>query len=127
MVLFICSGHVWLIHRKHRYSCQLVENDIYKIKHCVCSLIAFTSGDDAVTDAINTRTTNIRSFPGRSGVKHLPANAGDTGEMQVESLGQKDPLEEGLATHSSILAWEIPWTEEPGGLQSIGSQRVGHD
>ena len=47
--------------------------------------------------------------------------------MQVRSLGQKDPLEEGIATHSSIHDWEIPWTEEPGGLQSLGSQRVGHD
>ena len=45
----------------------------------------------------------------------------------VRSLGQEDPLEEGMATHSSILAWEIPQTEEPGGLQSMGSQRVGHD
>ena len=43
--------------------------------------------------------------------------------MQVQSLGWKDPLEEGMATHSSILAWRIPWTEEPDGLQSIGSQR----
>ena len=43
------------------------------------------------------------------------------------SLGQEDPLEKGMATHSSILAWTIPWTEEPGGLQSLGSQRVGHD
>ena len=42
-------------------------------------------------------------------------------------LGQEDPLEEGMATHSSILAWRIPWTEEPGGLESVGSQRVGHD
>ena len=42
--------------------------------------------------------------------------------MQVQSLGQEDPLEEDMATHSSILAWRIPWTEEPGGLQSIGSQ-----
>ena len=48
-------------------------------------------------------------------------------EMQVRSLGEEDPLEEGKATHSSILAWRIPWTEEPGGLQSMGSQRVGHD
>ena len=48
-------------------------------------------------------------------------------EMQVPSLDQEDPLEEGMATHFSILAWRIPWTEEPGGLQSIGSQRVGHD
>ena len=48
-------------------------------------------------------------------------------ETQVPSLGGEDPLEEEMATHSSILAWEIPWTEEPGGLQSRGSQRVGYD
>ena len=47
--------------------------------------------------------------------------------MWVQSPGQEDPLEEGMATHSSILAWRIPWTEELGGLQSMGSQRVGHD
>ena len=47
--------------------------------------------------------------------------------MWVQSLDQEDPLEKGMATHSSILAWEIPWTEEPGGLQSIGSPRVGHE
>ena len=51
----------------------------------------------------------------------------ETLEMQVLSLGQEDPLEEGMATHSSILAWEIPWTEKPGVLQSMGSQRVGED
>ena len=51
-----------------------------------------------------------------------------TSETQVRSLGQEDPLEEGMATHSSALAWRIPWTEEPGGLQSMGStQRVGHE
>ena len=48
-------------------------------------------------------------------------------ETRVRSLGQEDPLEEGMATQSSILAWRIPRTEEPGGLQSMGSQRVGHD
>ena len=48
-------------------------------------------------------------------------------EIWVRSLGQEDPLEEEMATHSSILTWRIPWTEEPGGLQPIGSQRVGHD
>ena len=48
-------------------------------------------------------------------------------ETQVQTLGQEDPLEEGKATHSSTLAWRIPWTEEPGGLQSMGLQRVGHD
>ena len=47
--------------------------------------------------------------------------------MWVLSLGWEDPLEEGIATHSSILAWKISWTEEPGGLQSMGSPRVGHD
>ena len=48
-------------------------------------------------------------------------------ETWVRSLGQEDPLEKEMATHSGILAWRIPWTEEPGGLQSTGSQRVGHD
>ena len=47
-------------------------------------------------------------------------------ETQFQSLGQEDPLEEEMATHSSILAWKIPWTEEPGGLQSMGRQRVRH-
>ena len=55
--------------------------------------------------------------------KNLPA----VHEMWVQSLGQEDPLEEEMATHSNILAWEIPQTEEPGGLQSKGSQRVGQD
>ena len=54
-------------------------------------------------------------------VKTLPINAGDL-ETPVPTLNWEDPLEEGMATHSSILAWEIPWTEEPGGLQSMGSQ-----
>ena len=48
-------------------------------------------------------------------------------EILVQSLGWEDPLEEGIATHSSILAWRIPWTEEPGGLQSMGLQRVEHN
>ena len=47
--------------------------------------------------------------------------------MQVQPLGQEDPLEKGMATNSSILAWRIPWTEEPGGVQFMGSKRVGHD
>ena len=58
-------------------------------------------------------------------VKNLPAMQ-ETQETLVWSLGQEDPLEEGMATHSSMLAWEIPWTEKPGGLQSVGLQRVGH-
>ena len=56
-------------------------------------------------------------------LKHLPPMR----ETRVRSLGQEDPLEKEMATHSSILAWRIPWTEEPGRLQSTGSQRDGHD
>ena len=47
--------------------------------------------------------------------------------MRAQSLGQEGPLGEEMATHSSVLAWDIPWTQEPGGLQAMGSQRVGHD
>ena len=56
---------------------------------------------------------------------HLPVQ--ETQETQVRFLGWEDPLEKGMATHSSVRAWRIPWTEEPGGLQSIESQRVRHD
>ena len=56
-------------------------------------------------------------------VKNLPA----VQETQAQFLGWEDPLEKGMATHSCVLAWRIPWTEEPGGLQPMGSQRVGHD
>ena len=56
-------------------------------------------------------------------VKHLSA----TQETRVQSLSWEDTLEKGMATHSSLLAWRIPWTEKPGGLQSMGLQRVGHD
>ena len=66
---------------------------------------------------------SIRGFPGGSAVKNQPAIQ----ETQVQSLGWEAPLEKEMATHSSILAWRIPWTEEPGGLQSMGSQRVGHN
>ena len=59
-------------------------------------------------------------------IKNLPTSAGDENDMG-RSLDQEDLLEEDIATHSSTLAWRIPWTEEPGGLQSIGLQRVGHD
>ena len=59
-------------------------------------------------------------------VKNLPADGGDI-KGTVRSLGWEDPLEEGMATPSSILAWRIPWTENPSGLQSMGLQRVGHN
>ena len=60
--------------------------------------------------------------PGSSHGKESTYNAGDPGSI----AGLEDPLEKGMATHSSFLAWRIPWTEEPGGLQSMGSQRVKH-
>ena len=68
----------------------------------------------------------VEGFPSCSVVKNLPALP-EPQEMRVQSLGQEDALEEKMALHSSILAWRIPRTEEPGGLQSVGSQRVGHD
>ena len=62
-------------------------------------------------------------FPGGSVVKNLPVIR----EMWVQSLGREDPVEVEMATHSSIIAWEIPWSGEPRGLYSVGSQRVEHD
>ena len=59
-------------------------------------------------------------------VKNLTAHPGETKDL-IQSLGGEDPLEEGMATHSSILAWRILWTEEPGGLLSVGSRGGGHD
>ena len=63
----------------------------------------------------------VQGFPGGSDGKESASNEGDLG-----TLGQEDPLEKGMAIHSSILAWRIPWTEEPGELESMGLHRVGH-
>jgi len=65
-------------------------------------------------------------FPGGSVIKNLPASAGDAGP-RVQSLDRKDPLEKKMATHSSILAWKIPWTERLAGYGTWGCKRVGHD
>ena len=65
----------------------------------------------------------MRASPVAQIVKNLPAMQ----EIQVQSLGQEDPLEKEMATHTSILAWRIPWTEKPDRLQSVGLQRDGHD
>ena len=82
--------------------------------------------DNEVVKALPT--THIEEWVSQMAlvVKNPPANAGDK-EMQVRSLGWEDPLEEGMATCSSILAWRIPWTEEPGPLQSMGFPRTEHD
>ena len=71
----------------------------------------------------NKDKLRFRGFTGGLMIKDLPANAGGVGSI----LGQDDPLEEEMATHSSILAWRIPWAGEPGSLQSMGSQRIGHN
>ena len=75
---------------------------------------------------INSVSHSYICLTGDSAVNKLPA-VQETQEMQVQSLCQEDPLKEGMATHSSILAWRIPWAEEPGGLQSMESQRVRHN
>ena len=82
-----------------------------------------TSHNSATPLDYLSRPLNLWGFLGGSAVKNLPA----TQKAQIPSLGREDPLEEEMASYSSILAWEIPWTEEPGRLQSMGSQRVGHD
>ena len=76
--------------------------------------------------SVNDKHTNT-SLYWTSLVAQTVKNPPAIQETQVRSLGREDPLEEGMTTHSSILAWRIPWTEEPGGLQSTGSQRIGHD
>ena len=71
----------------------------------------------------NRNKLRFRGFTGSSLIKNLPADVGDVDLI----LGQNDPLEEEMAIHSCVLAWRVPWIGEPGGLQSVGSQRVGHD
>ena len=70
---------------------------------------------------------HIQGFPGSTSDKRSRLPMQETYETRVRSLGQEDLLEAGMATYSSTVAWRIPWTEEPGGLQSMGSQRVGHN
>ena len=75
------------------------------------------------TDTHQVQSKFILGFPGAQMVKNLPIMQ----ETWVQSVDQEDHLEKGKATHFSILAWRIPWTEEPGGPQSMGSQRIRHD
>ena len=83
--------------------------------------LTFPSPGDLPNPGIEPR--NNRASLVAQTVKNLPAMQ----ETWVQSLGWEDPLKKGMATHSSILAWRIPWTEKPGGLKSMGSQRVEHD
>ena len=84
--------------------------------------VQYLGGEDLLEKGMATHSSYSWVSLVAQMVKNLPA----VGETWVLSLGREDPLEEGMATHSSILAWRILWTEEPGGLQSMGSQRVGH-
>ena len=84
-------------------------------------------GEQAKKETDNLQTNQIIFFGKDSTlvaqkIQNLPARQ----ETQVRSMGQEDPLEKGMATHSSILTWRIPWTKEPGRVQSTGLQRVGH-
>ena len=78
---------------------------------------------NTLTKSLNCVATTIQAYLVAQMAKNLPAMR----ETQVQSLSQKDALEKEMANHSSVLAWKIPWTEEPGGLQSMGPQRVRHD
>ena len=94
--------------------------------YCYCSVSqscsTLCSPRDCSTIYIYTYIHAVINFPMAQMVKNLPAMQ----EIRVWSLGREDSLEKGMGTHSSILAWRIPWTEKSGGLQSIGSYRVGH-
>ena len=79
-----------------------------------------------LTTTTTTKKKVLCYFPNDAEVKNLPAMQ-EMQETWVRTQGWEDPLEEGMETHSSILAWRTPWIEEHGGIQSIGTQRVGHD
>ena len=90
----------------------------------MCGMICLYKDTTKQKEAIFFRdANNPEGFPGGSDVKNLPAMQ----KTWVQSLGQEDPLENRMANHSSILAWKIPWAEEPGGLQSMVLQRAGHN
>ena len=86
-------------------------------------LINPIAGNGVLPEQFDFYCKRVRDFPGGSDVKRLPTMR----ETWVQSLGREDPLEKAMAPHSSTLAWKIPWMEEPGRLQSMGSQRVRHN
>ena len=88
--------------------------------------MSYTAGGSVNRYEMFTNICEHYRLPSGSAVENPPAIQ-KSQEMRVRSLGQEDPLEEGMATHSSIVSWRISWTEEPGGLGSIGSHRVRHD
>ena len=99
-----------------------VRNTIDKVMK-IRQLLSPRKMKDCIRKRLVLVDLDILTFLMVQNVKSLPAMQ----ETWVQFLGWKDPLEKEIATHSSILAWRIPWTEEPGGLQSMGLQRIGHD
>ena len=104
---------------------------VYKkpMVNVIISIKYWIVNEEMVMKKVNEVDGPLRSglgFPSGSAVKNLPATE-EPQETWVWSLGWEDPLEEGMAIHSSIFGWRIPWTEEPGGLKSIGSQRVRYE
>ena len=105
--------------------CEYILAQSLSIKHTYPSAVSLFSFacEIAALPFLTSLKASLLSFPGGSDVNNLPAMQ----ESWVQSLGRKDSLEKEMATHSSTLAWKIPWTEEPGRLQSMESQRVGHN
>ena len=114
----------------------LFREHVYRQYHGIKWLDAFSCNSEQVNSVLILKRQEGRYLMIKNGdyevkrvslmaqmIKNLPAMQ----ETQVRSLGQEDPLEKGMATHPSILAWRIPWTEEPGRLRSIGSQRLRHN
>ena len=114
------------------YSCVIITYKCRKPKRFQYPFLTYTQDIENsqvlccvshLSRLVSWPSTSSEGFPGGSVVMSPPAKQ----ETRLRSLGQEDPLEKEMAIHSSILAWRIPWTEEPGRLQSTGSQRVGHD
>ena len=101
---------------------MLLPTAVYQFPTTPLELSEFARAAQTWGNILLTRITVYRHFPGSSVVKNLPAMQKPQ-EMQLRSLDLEDPLEKGLATHSGILAWRTPWTEEPGGLQSMESRK----
>ena len=107
------------------------ENKHHQLKYRHVRRRKRTHWDGRTVRALYGEVTFVRGQHGQGLPRWLSGKESacnvETQETQVHFLGQEDPLEEEMAIHSSILAWKIPWTEEPGGLQSLGLQRVRHD
>ena len=104
-----------------KHTCEVFQ--MFTVESALSGSAGCMSMSYQLSNIISITLYTHRDFLVAQTVRNLPA----VQETQVQSLGWEDPLEKGMTTHSSILAWRIPWTEEPGGLQSMGSQRVEHD